>query len=882
MPLLDDILVWSATLPLWQQDALRRLFESGTLIERDFQELLHLLKAAHGVEAATEPGPVPLALHHVPAGTTGVTLRLLGLGNLVNVNGFPDGRALEFATDGMTVVFGENGVGKSGYARVLKNACRARKREAVKPNAFDTNGRHRVPSAEVHFTANGERRVFHWTQGGAVDPDLPAVAVYDAACASDYIEAEGTPGFQPFGLSQVVALAQACRELERRINAEIATLPSDTSPFRGLVGDTAVGRFIAALGPTSDAAECRRLGTLMETDTTRLAELTTTLNELNPEPRALALERLATRLSAVTALATTAQSYTTDRAVDRLRELVQAHVDAEAAQAAAQALLQGQDLLPGTGSAVWRALFQAAREFSTQLAYPAQDHPHLGVGARCVLCQSELNIEAQARMRAFAEFVASTTATAAASASTNLHAARERIAHADFTLGIDATLQAEINDSVPAVQAALVAWRTAWEARRTWMLGAIQSLTWEHRPGLPDGQTVGEAILEAVNRLRADATQLRRSADPQLRARLQSELNELRARQHLVPHVPAVERLIHNSQRANRLRGCLANVSSGPISRQLTTFADTYITQALLDTMLEEMRALGYQRNVRHRVPRRTEHGVPLVRLSLDGTADRTADVLSDGEQRATALAFFFAEMRLMSTTSTLVFDDPVSSMDHRYRRSVAARLAQMANDRQVIVFTHDAVFLMALHHACEKAGCAVAYRTLEWDTAAGLAIEGLSWDHMSSGQRMNDLRQRLSAIAAAWGEYPSEAARRQMSEAYTHLRGTIERIIRQDLLNKVIEPYHDEVNVENFAAVIGMETADWEALLEIYDRACELTRAHDTTSEQQADIPGPEQLRADLAVLDRVIAAATRRRSAANTIRSERGNQRRGNPSSR
>jgi len=38
---------------------------------------------------------------------------------------------------------------------------------------------------------------------------------------------------------------------------------------------------------------------------------------------------------------------------------------------------------------------------------------------------------------------------------------------------------------------------------------------------------------------------------------------------------------------------------------------------------------------------------------------------------------------------------------------------------------------------------------------------------------------------------------------------------------------------VEKFSGVIGVDIAEWNALLDIYDRACEATRAHDTTSEQ-------------------------------------------------
>ena len=52
----------------------------------------------------------------------------------------------------------------------------------------------------------------------------------------------------------------------------------------------------------------------------------------------------------------------------------------------------------------------------------------------------------------------------------------------------------------------------------------------------------------------------------------------------------------------------------------------------------------------------------------------------------------------------TYVFDDPVSSLDHRHRDRVAERLAEEGKTRQVVVFTHDMAFLLLLDEACRPA----------------------------------------------------------------------------------------------------------------------------------------------------------------------------------
>jgi ABC-type sulfate/molybdate transport systems ATPase subunit len=62
---------------------------------------------------------------------------------------------------------------------------------------------------------------------------------------------------------------------------------------------------------------------------------------------------------------------------------------------------------------------------------------------------------------------------------------------------------------------------------------------------------------------------------------------------------------------------------------------------------------------------------------------------------------------------STVVLDDPVSSLDHERRNIVAHRLAECARDRQVIFFTHDLVFVHMLKAAAGKHGVGVTDREI-------------------------------------------------------------------------------------------------------------------------------------------------------------------------
>ena len=62
-----------------------------------------------------------------------------------------------------------------------------------------------------------------------------------------------------------------------------------------------------------------------------------------------------------------------------------------------------------------------------------------------------------------------------------------------------------------------------------------------------------------------------------------------------------------------------------------------------------------------------------------------------------------------------LVFDDPVSSLDHRWRGQVANVSWKKRRNRRVIVFTHDLVFVNDLNDHATKTGGQCGHDAQSW-----------------------------------------------------------------------------------------------------------------------------------------------------------------------
>jgi len=227
MTLLDKILKWTQTLPKWQSDAARRLLqrEEG-LSEDDYSELFTLLKAAHGLPNPDDLQPDPLAVAHLPANIkAGETIILKDMSELTHVNRIAPNQTLAFSEIGMSVIYGGNGTGKSGYVRVMKQACRCRDQaEIVHPNANDLASARQIPTAKFKVASKGKDDDLEWERGRSAPDALSMISVFDQRCARSYLTAEQDVAYLPYGLDIVESLAKkVIPELTRRLNSEISS-----------------------------------------------------------------------------------------------------------------------------------------------------------------------------------------------------------------------------------------------------------------------------------------------------------------------------------------------------------------------------------------------------------------------------------------------------------------------------------------------------------------------------------------------------------------------------------------------------------------------------------------------------------------------------------
>jgi hypothetical protein len=124
---------WANEQDAWIRTVAKRVLETGiALADDELAALYEQFLIEKQLKAGTPIAVPPLI---VPANEAGIgkPLQIVSLKDIAHVNALAAGQTIAFNPK-LTVIFGENAAGKSGYVRILKRASNARTKEPILPN----------------------------------------------------------------------------------------------------------------------------------------------------------------------------------------------------------------------------------------------------------------------------------------------------------------------------------------------------------------------------------------------------------------------------------------------------------------------------------------------------------------------------------------------------------------------------------------------------------------------------------------------------------------------------------------------------------------------------------------------------------------------------
>lgn len=293
------------------------------------------------------------------------------------------------------------------------------------------------------------------------------------------------------------------------------------------------------------------------------------------------------------------------------------------------------------------------------------------------------------------------------------------------------------------------------------------------------------------------------SCNDEQQQKLLNEYNALLIRQALNENAESVVQFWKDAMVIKKFADAEKNsLTTTAISKQKTQLVKKYADQTFIDEVSTECKALGVRQTVtlKFSSPNAvTKHKTQIA----ESNHDKIHEVLSEGESRAVSLACFLAEARIISKGDTLIFDDPVCSLDHRFRERVADRIAKLASDRQVIVFTHDLVFWSEL-----RAKASEVFNVDDKDmyheiflervkNVTGQKGQGAPWKMIPFQKRLANFKERLLEAKKFDENYQTQEYEALARGLGSDVRIAWEKLITDELFNQVVLPYRSDIQTK-------------------------------------------------------------------------------------
>ena len=786
-----------------------------------------------------------------------IQVTLKKLSKLKNVNALEEGQVLSFGKTGLTIIYGNNGAGKSGYARVLKQACRARRPddEMILPNVYENQGG--TPQAEIAFCVAGQSQTFTWQQGKKADPRLSAISFFDSKTANVHVDEKNQLAYMPVPLKILKSLADVCQKLKKKLDDEIKTLQDKTPEMikkPKCKPNTEVGKLLKDLSAKTNLQKVENLSGLCESEENELQSLKKDFMS-DPSEVVQILEQYKTKIEHFKCKVKNLETIVQQPKINELIKLKLALDNATKTANLDASELFSCEPLPNVGSDIWRELWKAARQYSEEKAYPEQDFPVTEKNAKCVLCHQELNSEAAKRLIRFEEFVCSKIKQQQEEAEQVYREQLKQLSDQQISMKemveIVTFIRKNFEDKAIAERVRKCAVQNAWRLRSILNKHAgrpehqwpqADKLAWD------EISEVLEWLSNRISGLKADMNSLEKQ-------KMITRHDELDAREWLGGVKGDVLAEIERKRKISEIEKYKKTTTTNRITTLSTDLAKTLVTDHLSVKFAQEIDNLGVSELKIELKQAQSSHGVSFFHIKLTDKLNgigKIGKILSEGEHRCVALAGFLAELATTNSDSAIVFDDPVSSLDHVHRKKVAERLVYESCSRQVIVFTHDIAFFVFIEESRRTTETPndIHHRLVSRSisNAVGFCQNEMPDYLLSVEKQVKSMRKRLENVKIHYERDDQAKWGKEVEWLYGELRKSWEGAVEK-AVSPVLKRLSQKVNTIGLIKLTILNEKDYGTMREAYGRCSK--HVHSQPVELAPNLPTPNEIEEEINELD-------------------------------
>ena len=826
-------------LPYWAKYLAEKILSGNAISDNDIDTSYSYLLEELRLKEETEKPEIAIN-YNATTGNYKPDLLLTKLENVEGVNALTENQTIDFSPN-LTIIYGANGSGKSGYARLLKKAFYSKAPEDILQNIHLENG-HKPVNAEFNFKSNNADIPLSYSQKD--NAEFGQFAVFDGKGLFKQLTERNEFEFRPAGLSFFAEYTNTIIRVEQKLNTDITTKNSGNTAddLSALFdGESEIKTIVQDLNAQTNIDDLKKYTPFSDDDKAEKEKNQKQYDELllaskGKEKELKNLEAIKKQLGENKTSIETLNKYFEEGYLIKIKDAITDCITKAAAAKAEGVENFKTDKIEGIGTEEWKNFIVSAEAFAKKQKPENEVYPENG--DNCLLCQQPLSEDAEKLITNYWLFITSVAEENAKKAQEALEKVKQAFEKLNFDLfPEDNTLTVWLTEKYPSELKALNQKLSEQKTLAQNIVSDIQNKTVNNRTEIKISTaqhiTIEAAIDESIKIIKEDeqAKQL---------AKLLKAKTLLEHKEKFNTHFSKFETYVNNQVWIKKSDKANFRKIKTDTTNSEKALSDKYFNQKYIDVFNEECQKLNgnFGIDINHT----GSAGRSYRQLKLKGRNPNA--VLSEGEQKVIAIADFLAEMQLSEVNRGIVFDDPVTSLDDRRKSEIAKRLVNETAQKQVIIFTHDLVFVSSLINHCKEANIS---NDCHWIENVGGSQPGKIWlkntpsfekDYKTSGKAQGYYEEAKKV--------GPELREDKIKNGFAALRTSYETQVVFGLFKGVVQRFEERVSVDSLKSVF-FTTEIRDELLDSFYQCCRYMEGHSHSDKYAYKKPEIENLKEEI-----------------------------------
>lgn len=761
-------------------------------------------------------------------------VELVSLSEVTGVNKLAKDQVIDFSPN-ITVIYGENGTGKTGYGRILKALGFSYDRNnKIFSNIF---GESEPQKAKITFKANNVEDIFNWEDDNRND-DLESVSVFNNNCVQISLDGSRHLIVSPIGFHLFNLVSSELGKLDDLLRAKKREYPVEINWIENLNDDTPQQQFISNLSKDSSEEKLNELSNFGEEQEKALKEKGTQLSTLSKgllqnEVRALKSQigELKTIIGKIdkAKIAFNANTWKklidTNKAISELEKNTKKGITEIAASKGIEFYETNE----------FKDFLSAAESYIKKInktEYPQEEDV-------CVYCRQPLEKDAMELLANYRRLLNDKTEENIAKLKRTKQSLIEQVTEIDTALKLSFASYGLDEQEKPVQPTEFVSYsKNASTLKKSFIKDEVaEDSVFELKyEGFRKFVANKKEQLEKQLTIKTELFENIETKEKELK----KIIAELKDRKLLSSKREAIKKVIANKKTIFILDKQANAFNTNSISRKTSQAREELISQDFDDIFHKELKALR-KSGLPIDLSFGTDRGT--TKLSHRISNHQLLEILSEGEQKAIALAEFLTELQLDNIKAPVIFDDPVNSLDHKIIDSFAKRVIRLSQQRQVVIFTHSVLLFNSLLYLSKQPN----FKQMNYKFYNAQKDYDFVGVISEAEEEKNKVTENIKSINKLINNKPKDRSEVDVAkEGFGELRSGIELFIEHEVFNGTVQRYQKHISLGKFIKVnsdlIGKHK---DALNDMYDRCCGFIGAHSNPEIVYND-PTIEDLKAD------------------------------------